>query len=388
MSHPLLSNTVSLLTTLTSFNTESELSNLELVRHVDGYLRDAGIKTTIKKDDSGDKASLLAVMGPANDGGVVLSGHTDVVSVRGQHWQTPPFELSEKDGRLHARGACDMKGFIACVLAQAPAFAAATLKKPALIALSRDEEIGSVGMPDMLALIRESGLSPAAAVVGEPTRMRVVAGHKSGFEMRTIFTGIAAHSSTPDDGVSATVPAARFVVFLADLSARMAATPTVESPFNPPYGIINIGIIRGGNARNIIADRCEVQWHYRPLPQDDAAAVVAEAQRHAEKVLLPMMRGGGHPAKVETVTDAAYPGLLPQPQSAAVLLAQQLLGEDGFSVAPYGADAGYFQQAGIPAVIVGPGDIAQAHKPDEFIAVDELERCLHFLDKLLAHLKQ
>lgn len=380
---------MSLLAELVAFNTESSRSNLALVRRAESVLSDVGAATAVKKNAAGDKASLFATIGPAVSGGVVLSGHSDVVDALKQTWRSPPFELTEADGRLHARGACDMKGFVACALAQAPAFAAAKLKRPLHVALSRDEEIGSIGMPDMLAMIAQTGLSPAAAIVGEPTRMRVVSGHKAGYEMRTTFTGVAAHSSLPAAGASAIVPAARFAVFLAALSESMARTPAAGSPFEPPHGIINVGIVRGGSARNIVADHCEVQWHYRPLPEDDAAGVVAQAERYCEEELLPMMRVNGHAAEIKTITDAYYPGLAPRPGGSAVRLAQTLLDDDSPpAVAPYGADAGYFQQAGIPAVLVGPGDIAQAHKPDEFIAVSELERCLRFLDALLVYLRQ
>ena len=382
MSHTRLSSAIKLLGELIAFNTQSAKSNLSLVEHVSNYLKNIGINSTVRLDETGEKASLLAHVGPAKDGGVALSGHTDVVDALGQKWQTPPFEMTEKDGKLYGRGSCDMKGFIACVLASLPDFLAADLHLPAHVALSRDEELGSIGMKDMLALIEESGLRPAAAIVGEPTCMAVVAGHKAGCEMKTVFTGFEAHSSMPDAGVSAVHYAARFVVFLDELSAKMATSPTPGSPFSPPYGTINIGILRGGTALNIIAGHCEVMWHYRPLPTDDSDAVIGEVEKYLYDELLPQMRAGGHPAKIFNEAVARYPGLTPCADSPAVVLAQSLSGLSDYAVVSFGADSGHFEKDNIPAVLIGPGDIKQAHKPDEFVEISELEKCLFFLDNL------
>lgn len=386
MTHPLLPAAIDLLSRLTSHNTESSRPNLQLVEEVRAYLQSHRLESTVALDDTGQKASLLCTIGPQADGGVVLSGHTDVVDALGQRWQTPPFDLTEKNGRLHARGACDMKGYIACVLAAAPQFAAAAIARPVHIALSRDEEIGSVGMPQMLDMIKDGGMRPAIALVGEPTEMRIIAGHKAGHEMLTEFTGSEAHSSMPAAGTSATVPAARFVDFLARLSDDMAQQPVPGSPFNPPHGSINIGIIRGGTAKNIIAGKCVVDWHYRSLPDEDAEDIIGRARRYAMEELLPQMRAAGHPADIAFMEESSYPGLSPSADSPAVQLAQQLLGEDGFGVVSFGADSGHFQQDGIPAVLVGPGSINQAHKPDEFIEIDQLDKCLHYLDTLQRHL--
>lgn len=383
MPHSLLPQAITLLTQLTAHNTESSRPNLQLVSEVETYLRGHNLPVQVALDETRQKATLLCTIGPAVNDGVVLSGHTDVVDALGQTWQTPPFELTQKDdGCLYARGACDMKGFIACVLAAAPAFAAANLARPVHIALSRDEEIGSVGMPQMLDLLRESGLKPAAAVVGEPTEMKIIAGHKAGHEMVTIFHGAEAHSSMPSAGSSATVPAARFAVFLDELSQEMAAQPVAGSLFNPPHGSINVGIVHGGTAKNIIAGKCMVDWHYRSLPGEDASVVVERARRFAMEELLPQMRAGGHKAEIEFIEESNYPGLQPLPDSPALKLVQELLGQEEYGVVPFGADSGHFQQGGIPAVLVGPGSIRQAHKPDEFVAIAQLEACLGFLDSL------
>ena len=383
MPHPLLKDTISLLGKLTAHNTEPSRPNLALVDEVRDYLRAHDLPAQVELDETRQKASLLCTIGPAVDGGIVLSGHTDVVDALGQTWQTPPFTLTEKSGNLHARGSCDMKGFIACVLANAPAFAAANLSRPVHIALSRDEEIGSVGMPQMLEMFRATNLAPAAAIVGEPTEMKIIAGHKAGHEMLTVFKGVAAHSSMPSAGSSATVAAARFAVFLDGLSREMAASPLAGSLFDPPHGSINVGILRGGTAKNIIASECVVDWHYRSLPGEDANLIIERARKYAMEELLPQMRANGHAAAdIEFMEESNYPGLLPEEDSPALALARELLGEQDYGVVPFGADSGFFQQGGIPAVLVGPGSIQQAHKPDEFIAIAQLESCLTFLDAL------
>ena len=207
--------------------------------------------------------------------------------------------------------------------------------------------------------------------------------------MRTVFRGVAAHSSTPEDGVSAVAEAARFAVFLEDLTARMGREAKGDSPFHPPHGIINVGIIRGGSARNIIAPECEMEWHYRPLPEDDAKGVLAEVEGYLAEAEARMKAGGRHSeAGVENHTESSYPGLKVDLESPALKLAGRLLGREDWTTAPYGADAGYFQEAGIPAALTGPGDIAQAHKPDEFIEASELEKCLAFLEALRDELER
>ena len=377
---PLYQQAISLLGELVGMDTSQPRPTLPVIKLVVRKLRAAGANCRVA---SGPKGAVFATIGPARaPGGVVLSAHADVVDARGQKWKTPPFVLTRDGDRLYGRGTCDMKGFIACALAAAPIFAAAKLKRPLHFALSSDEEIGSVGMKDVLRLMRESGARPAAAIVGEPTRMRPVAGHKAGFEMRTAFRGVAAHSATPDEGVSAVAEAARFAVFLEDLTARMRDGADAAAPFAPPHGIVNVGLIRGGTARNIVAGDCEVEWHYRPLPDDDSEKVLAEVGEYLAQAERRMRSGGHDDAKIENAKESSYPGLKVDESSPALALAQKLLGCDEWTTAPYGADAGYFQQAGVPAALAGPGDIAQAHKPDEFIEVSEIEKCAAFMEAL------
>ena len=386
-SHPRLRQAVSLLGDLVRMDTSQPRPTLPLIKYAVKKLRGAGADCRVM---SGAKGAIFATVGPRRaEGGVILSAHADVVDAAGQKWRTPPFAMTRDGDRFYGRGTCDMKGFVACVLASMPMFSAAKLKRPVHFALSSDEEIGSVGMPDVLKLMRESGAKPALAIVGEPTRMIPVAGHKAGYEMRTVFRGVAAHSSTPEDGVSAVAEAAKFAVFLEDLTARMGREAKGDSPFHPPHGIINVGIIRGGSARNIIAPECEMEWHYRPLPEDDAKGVLAEVEGYLAEAEARMKAGGRHSeAGVENHTESSYPGLKVDLESPALKLAGRLLGREDWTTAPYGADAGYFQEAGIPAALTGPGDIAQAHKPDEFIEASELEKCLTFLEALRDELER
>lgn len=386
MAHPLLASTLSILTELVSYNTESSRPNIDLVLWIKEYLSSHDIDSSTLYNEDHTKLTLLSSIGPTVDGGIVLSGHTDVVDALSQTWQTPPFTLTQANEALYGRGSCDMKGFIACVLAQAPTFAYAKLKKPIHIALSRDEEIGCIGMEDMLRLMGQNNVKPAAAIVGEPTSMTIVAGHKPGYEMKTTFHGVAAHSAMPDKGYNANIPAAQFCLYLRDLTEKMAATPRADSLFEPPHGVINVGIVQGGAAINIVADYCEVKWHYRPLPDEESEVVIQKIIDYTQEVLLPMMQKSNHPVRIETKILGKYPGLIPDPSADAMMVAKQLTGQSDYGVAPFGADAGHFQKAGIPAVLLGPGSIAQAHKPDEFIQISEIINCLTFLDSLKKYL--
>lgn len=383
--HPRLPAAVEWLRQLVAFDTTPPKSNKPLVAHIAARLRDENGIDGAQTDGGEDKTTFFATVGPRTDGGAVLSGHTDVVEAAGQKWSSPPFALRESGGKLFARGACDMKGFLACALASAPAFAAAPLKKPVHFAFSRDEEIACAGSEDMLEMIGRCGMRPGAAFIGEPTRMKIVAGHKTGLTMRTVFHGSPAHSSVPSAGVSAIPFAARFVAHLEDLERKMRDAADPASPFNPPYGTINVGTIHGGTALNIFAEHCALDWHYRGMPEDDMDGFAAAIDSYLQRTLLPEMRRGGHPADIGNARMSSYPGLSPD-ESSALSLAKTLAGETDYEVVSFGTEAGYFQRAGIPAVVIGPGDINQAHKPDEFVEKTQLSECLFFLEKLCAHL--
>jgi acetylornithine deacetylase len=376
----LLDDAKKLLADLVAFEaTARDDSNLALVEWTQARLAAAGAACELSFDSTGKKANLFATFGGDGDGGVALSAHSDVVPADACRWTTNPFVLREGGGKLFARGAADMKGFIACVLACRDAFAAGDLRRPLHFALSFDEEIGSKGAP---ILIRDflRRRRPACALIGEPTMMRPVAGHKAGLEMTTTFTGVAAHAADPRAGVNAVCHAARFI---ADLEAFAATLTARDARFDPPGTTISVGTINGGAARNIVADYCQVVWECRLLPDADAdaalAALLALGARANARMKKESSRAGAH-----TEAEAVYPGLPIDDASPALKLARALACGDEAETAAFGSDAGCFYRAGIPAALFGPGDIAQAHKPDEFIAISQLKACLDALLRLRA----
>ena len=381
----LLAQTRAILADLVAFESVTETSNLDIVRYIEARLARLGIESELTFDGAREKANLCATFGRDGDGGVALSGHTDVVPA-GVGWSAPPFRLTEKDGKLFARGAADMKGFIACALACAPAFAAARLRRPIHLALSFDEESRSAGAPILVAAMRQKR-APAAAIVGEPTMMKIVAGHKAGFEATTDFFGVAAHASDPRAGVNAAFFAARFVCEIEAMALECARRPRPRSDFEPPYSTLSVGVVAGGVARNMLPQTCEVAWEYRPLPDEDAAAAVARIEKIVAR-LDGEMRAQNPRAGAKNRFIDSYPGLPFEPDSPALRLARELLPEGGCEVVAYGADAGCFHRGGIPAILAGPGDIAQAHKPDEFVTVAQLAECLDFLSRLQARLEK
>jgi len=386
MPHPRLEETISVLERLVAFATLPGETNLELVGYVNAYLADRGIESRLSYDETGNRANLCAVIGPPVDGGVALNGHTDIVPVEGQAWSADPFTLVRRDGRLFGRGAVDMKGFLACMFASAAMFRDAGLKRPVHLTICYDEEIGGFGAPVLVADMLGAGPRPAVAIVGEPTRMRLVSGHKGGYEMRTEFTGHACHSSDPRKGVSAVQYAARFVAHLSDLAEAMAAHPRPGSPYDPPYTTLTVGRIEGGTAVNIIAQNCTVSWEMRPVPGEDSAAIIAAIERYANEKLLPAMQAVAPGASIVTTTLADVPSLDDREAEKAVALVAEVTGRNDTEVVSFGTDAGHFCAAGISTVVFGPGSIDQAHKPDEFIDISEIEACLAFFDRLAARL--
>ncbi|PPB80854.1 acetylornithine deacetylase [Albidovulum inexpectatum] len=374
-------DTIAILADLVAFPTFPGQPNLDFVGHVCALLERAGVTYTLDHDESGQRANLFATIGPAVDGGVALSGHTDVVPVEGQAWTLPPFRLTRRRDRLHGRGAVDMKGFLACVLAMVPRMAALPLQRPIHLALSYDEEPGSLGAPGLARHILATGPVPAAVIVGEPTRMVPVAGHKGGIEFQTTFRGVAGHSSDPARGVSAIHHAAGFITFLQELAARMAAEAPADSPFRPPCNTINVGTIHGGAGRSIIAEDCTLDWELRLTPPDDGAWALSRITAWLDATRA-RMRARDPRAGIETLTVSHYPGLAVAPDSPAARLVAELTGMTPRATVPFGTDAGCFQRAGLSAIVMGPGDIAEAHRPDEFIEIDQIAACLAFLDRL------
>ncbi|MCV9939426.1 acetylornithine deacetylase [Boseaceae bacterium BT-24-1] len=353
-------DTAGILRRLVAFDTTSRCSNLDLVHWAADYLESAGARVRLTSDTSGFKANILATIGPDAPGGIVLSGHTDVVPVDDQDWDSDPFSLAGRDGRLHGRGAVDMKGFVAACLGAVPDWRDRGLRRPIHLALSYDEEVGCLGVPLLIADMLAHGPLPALAIIGEPTQMRIGLSHRGFYGYRSVFHGRAAHSSDPSLGASAIEPAAAFVTALAALGGGRGGGTTV-----------NIGRIAGGSAINIIPERCEIVWEFRPPDEAAARAVLAAIEGLAA--------GLAAGVSVEMVPLASVPPLSCAPDSPVVGVARELGGLWPPIAMPFGTEAGFFQQAGIPALVCGPGSIAQAHQPNEWIALAELDAADGFM---------
>ncbi|HRD47440.1 MAG TPA: acetylornithine deacetylase [Caulobacter sp.] len=380
-SDALADRAIAILRSLVSFDTTSRGSNLALIEWVEGYLADHGVASRRIASHDGDKSNLLASVGPAVAGGVVLSGHTDVVPVDGQPWTTDPWTLTERDGKLFGRGASDMKGFIALALAAVPDFA--DLKRPVHLALSYDEETGCFGAPDMIAVIGRELPRPALVIVGEPSLMQAVSGHKGAAFFRVVVTGREAHSSQPHLGVSANMAAAELIAALMALSARLEAQADPASPFEPRGSTLTIGRIDGGTAANILARRCEIVFDLRAAPGKTGAleelkpfiAQVADLDARLKA------RDPEASAVFEVIADV--PPMAPEQQGAAEAFVRGLTGDNSpMRVVPFASEGGQFQGAGFSTVICGPGSIDQAHQPDEYVAVDQMRRGAAFMLRL------
>jgi acetylornithine deacetylase len=373
-----IDDAVALLARLVGFDTVSAHSNLALIYWVADYLRGYGIDPVLLPDPTGAKANLFATIGPDLPGGVVLSGHTDVVPADEQDWESDPFALTEREGRLFGRGTADMKGFLAVALALVPRLTARRLARPVHLAFSYDEEVGCLGAPALVEHIRSNLPPPALVIVGEPTSMRPVNAHKGMHCFDTKVTGLEGHASAPHKGASAIRYAADLVCFLAQLAEDRRQTARDER-FDPPYGTINVGTIAGGTARNVIARSCTLKWEYRSLPTDDVAALKGRFDRYVRDDVLARLRAETPAGAIETEQVVYVPALQPDPDGAAEALARRLTGANDAGTVAFGTEAGLFQQGGFPTVVIGPGDIAVAHRPNENITRDELALGARFL---------
>lgn len=369
---------------LVAFPTVSSRSNLDLIAFVESYLGGHGVATHRVPDATGEKASLFARIGPEAPGGVVLSGHTDVVPVDGQAWTSDPFRLVERDGRLYGRGTCDMKGFCAISLAMVPEMLAADLKRPIFVALSYDEELGCLGAPDMIDALVAREPKPGAVIVGEPTEMRVVTGHKSGWGYRVHVRGHSVHSSLMHRGVSAVMEAARLIAWMGNQVEENARDPAagLAEGFDPPYTTLHAGRIEGGTADNITARECRFSGEIRALPSESLDGWQARVRAEAARIEA-RMRAIHPEAGIEIRTHMDLPGCAPERDGAAERLARALTGDNGRHVVSYMTEAGQFQQRGLSTVVCGPGSIAQGHQPDEFIAISELQAGTRFVRRLI-----
>ena len=378
----MLEQTKKILADLIAFPTISSDSNLDIIAYLADLLRDAGANVRIFSDETGKKANVFATLGPSGDGGIVLSGHTDVVPVEGQDWSTDPFSMVEQDGRLFGRGTCDMKGFIAAAVAMAPRFAALPPRRPLHFAFTCDEEVGCFGAQTLLDGLDRAGIHPAVAIIGEPTGMQIVEGHKGCYEYTTLFKGLEGHSSDPDQGVSAVEYAVRFAARLLELRDEVKQRAPATSRFQPPYTTLHVGRIEGGTARNVIAQHCRVDWEIRPVLRADADFVKEQITALVETTLKPSMKAVDDASDIETLTVCEIDGLAPVARSEALDIVTELTGANSTDVVAFGTEAGLFQAAGMSSIICGPGSILQAHKADEYLGIDQLDACLVMLDKL------
>jgi len=381
MATPLSSS--ELLRRLLAFDTQSFRSNLPLVGFVREHLAQVGIESRLVHDDRGEKANLWAVIGPADRPGLILSGHTDVVPVAGQAWSSDPFAPVVRDGRVHGRGAADMKGFLACCLALAPELRALDLRRPVILAFSYDEEVGCKGVPRLIEAILAALPRPEACLVGEPTMMRLVDGHKGKAGYRCTVTGREAHSAYPALGANAVIAAARIIAEVAAMGERFAQEGPFVAGFDPPHHTAGVGRIEGGAQLNIVPKRCFFEFEFRTLPEEDPLRFVEAVRRFAKERVLPDLRAAAPEAEIAFEEILSYPGLAPGPDSPFARLCRELSATPTPTKVAFGTEAGCFAARGIPALICGPGDIAVAHKPDEWIALEQLERCDAFLRRLV-----
>jgi len=392
--HPLRERAIKILADLVEFPSVSLRPNDAIVSYIETWLGDHGITCWRDAHADGERFNLLARTGAGEvsgaregrgaQGGVLLSGHLDVVPADAGGWSHDPWRLRREDGRLYGRGAVDMKGFLAMALAQAPEFQAraGSLSEPLYLAFTFDEELGCFGAERMPAFLAASGAAPRIAIIGEPTGMVPINGHKGGMELVTHIRGAAGHASKPAEGANAVFAAARLVAFIEELERTCAAAPHDGSPFDPPHSTLSVGTIHGGEARNIIPDSCSLEWEIRAHPGDDPHRLRRQVEDYIASEILPGLRAA-HP-DCDVVTDMLcdVPPLEAREGPAAELVARLWTNRTP-EVVSFGTDGPYFQAAGLDTIVIGPGGMAQMHQPDEFITEEAIDQGLYFLDRLL-----
>lgn len=375
---------VRILSDLIAFESVSHRSNLPIIEYIGEVLKAEGIAFRLLPNEAGDKAALIATIGPADRPGIALSAHTDVVPVEGQNWSSDPFRADIRDGRLYGRGSSDMKGFLALVLAHVLRFREAATEVPVHLAFSYDEEVGCAGADDLVAAVKALPVPPALCIVGEPTSMRVARAHKGKFARRLIVTGRGGHSALPHRAANAVEAAARLAVALSDLGMELRAI--TDDAFDPPWTSIHVGSLHGGGALNFVPDRAVIEFEARTIPGTDAAVlqshinVLIENERTRLKAQAPE-------ADILVETISAYPGLDTPTNSAAVRLGSALAGYEAAAITiAFGTEAGLYDEAGVPTIVCGPGDIARAHKADEWIGLDELNDGIAMMERIAQRL--
>ena len=367
-----MSRTREILYQLVSFDTTSRDPNRALIDHVHGILAEFGVESTVLPDETGEKANLVATIGPDTDGGIVISGHTDCVPVDGQDWSSDPFDMIEHDGRLYGRGTCDMKGFVALALAMAPEFGKRPLKRPIHIAHTHDEETTFAGARRLADGLAGHFPGANAVIVGEPTMMEIVDAHKGCVTLETEITGHEAHSCNVHHGANAVFAGGKIMAEIERLRAEMIALGDPSGRFDPPYTSVHVGTFNGGTARNIVPLKARIGWEIRPLPGQDTGPLIERIRDFAQKKVLPAMKEVSPDCEITTTIGLEAFGLKPEPGSIAETIAMRCAGRNATHAVSYGTEAGLFQGAGVSTIICGPGSIDQAHQPDEFVDLDQL----------------
>ncbi|HET6605077.1 MAG TPA: acetylornithine deacetylase [Rhodopila sp.] len=386
MSDPIRHSTADLLGRLVGFDTTSRNSNLALIDFIRNYLDSHGVSYRVSSNPAGDKSNIHAILGPQTGGGLALSGHVDTVPVDGQAWSADPFTLRRKDGRLFARGACDMKGFVAACLSAVPDFQAMTLRRPLHLFISYDEEVGCHGAIRLIEDMQDSSLRPALCVVGEPSSMKPILAHKGKLNLRVTVKGKPGHSSEPGKGVNAIYAAARTIDWVRREEERLAAEGPFEEGFDPPHTTIHVGTVQGGSILNIIPEHAEYTMEWRHIPGDDPHKHMARMQAWIAETIEPAMKAVDPACGFSYAIELQMPGMyLPAGHELATAV-KQVAGSNSAGKVAYGTEGGFYEEAGIPTIICGPGDIAQAHQPDEWIAEDQLVLCDRFIRRMAERL--
>jgi acetylornithine deacetylase len=369
---------------LIAFDTTSRESNLDLIGFIRDYLASHGVEATIVAAENEPKANLYATIGPSDKPGIMLSGHTDVVPVDGQDWATDPFRLAERDGRLYGRGTADMKGFIAIALAHVPEFLRRGLDTPIHLAFSYDEEVGCIGVRRLIEMINGLPVKPRVAIIGEPTEMQVIVAHKGKTDVTVNVRGFECHSSLAPTGVNAISYAAELINFISAMARRVGEEGPFDEEFDVPHSTIHTGVIQGGTALNIVPKDCQFAFEIRNLPRQDPGPLFEEIYRFAREELEPRMQAVQPGTGITFEQGVTYPGLDMRPDDEAVTLAKALAGQNSHAKVAFGTEAGLFQRdAGVPCVVCGPGSINQAHKPDEFMSLEQFKAGHDFMARLM-----
>jgi len=379
LSKPLNEQCIDRLADLVAFDTTSSLSNLELIQFIGEYLAARNIDHRLTFNTDKTKANLWATIGPTDRGGIVLSGHTDVVPVAGQDWTSNPFKLDHRHDRLFGRGTADMKGFIACALAHTDDFLSRDLKVPIHFAFSYDEEVGCLGVRELIHDVEANLPPPVAVIVGEPTSMKIIGGTKGGRSYKTTITGVDGHSSLPDLGANAILAASTIIQHLVQVQERLKQEADPDNGFVPYYSTLDLGLINGGTASNIIPAACEFSWGFRSLPFQDMDSLEAGIRRFISDEVEPALKAISPSAGITTQLTSDVPPLCPDEESTAEQIVRHISKLNASGRVSYATEAGHFQNAGIPGVIFGPGSIEQAHLPDEYIDVSQMHACSEFL---------